>query len=692
MSTFLNANMATRLDSWRGGGTGRGAYILQGISASAVPLIVRGAASQSANPFSVETSAGSVLFAVDPSGNLTIAGTITVSINEAVTGNLSLTGSLSVTGTSTLTGAVTMASTLAVTGAVTLTGDVVANHNITVNNNFTGNGYAYFNNPVFISNSTTQPGLTITQPGDGRGIQIDSSATTLSCIAVITSLQTTGQIIHIPNADSLTTGGILNCVSNSSSNSTRALVQITNDNTAATSTTALSVKQDAAMRAVYINQTANNYALELDVSGTTSAAFRMSTTAQTTGNIIAVPAANSLTSGAILSLLSNSGDTTSRNLINLVNDSTTATGATCIRIQQDAAQNIITALYVGNNAFQLLYHGGINITQAAVAAGAVSFAITPGAHTAVVAEVIDYSVVAHTDVITGAYATQRFSNFAQPTISAASSLTVTTAVSVNIDAAPTVASSAVITNVYGLQVGGATTIANAAGTLYAAVNMPAHTITLSTTTQVTSAGPAGLKIGTLTINQSGGAVTVDSASALYIAAAPTAGASVTLTSPYSIWVDAGLTRLDGGVAFAGSGQTTLSNYTEGTFTPTVTLVGGVGNTTPVYSTNTGRYTQIGNRVFVDVYLTGDGGAEGAGTGTLSVAIPTASSASHPTSYFPCGFFANGTAEEPIWGQIAAGGSVIDFAYEDVLNNFAVMTGAEQNNTTRTVRLKFFYEV
>ena len=133
-------------------------------------------------------------------------------------------------------------------------------------------------------------------------------------------------------------------------------------------------------------------------------------------------------------------------------------------------------------------------------------------------------------------------------------------------------------------------------------------------------------------------------------------------------------------------------YIEGTFSPTVTLVGGAGNTVPVYSTNTGRYTRIGNRVFVDIYLTGDGGNEGASTGAFTVAIPIASSASHPTSYFPVGFFANAAAEDPLWGQIVAGASVIDFAYEDVLNNFLAMTGAEQNNATRTVRLKFSYEV
>lgn len=204
---------------------------------------------------------------------------------------------------------------------------------------------------------------------------------------------------------------------------------------------------------------------------------------------------------------------------------------------------------------------------------------------------------------------------------------------------------------------------------------------------------AAVSLGVTTLANGTASLTYTDVASVYIAGIPVASTNVIFTNTaMALWVDAGLTRLDGGVTFAGSGQSTLRNYLEGTFAPTVTLVGGAGNTTPVYTTNTGRYTQIGNQVFVDIYLTGDGGAEGAGTGAFTVAIPIASSASHPTSYFPCGFFANSTAEYPIWGQIAAGASVIDFAYEDVLNNFTVMTGAEQNNVTRTVRLKFNYEV
>lgn len=138
--------------------------------------------------------------------------------------------------------------------------------------------------------------------------------------------------------------------------------------------------------------------------------------------------------------------------------------------------------------------------------------------------------------------------------------------------------------------------------------------------------------------------------------------------------------------------TNVLAYIENTFAPTVTLVGGAGNVVPVYTTNTGRYTRIGNRVFVDILLAGDAGQEGAGTGVFSVALPIAANASHPIYFFPAGSFANGTAENPIWGQILGSATVIDFAYVDVLNNFTVMSGADQSDVTRWMRLKFDYEV
>lgn len=196
-----------------------------------------------------------------------------------------------------------------------------------------------------------------------------------------------------------------------------------------------------------------------------------------------------------------------------------------------------------------------------------------------------------------------------------------------------------------------------------------------------------------TINAST-AQTVTDSTTVYVSGATVAGGTgpATITNNYALWVDDGLTRLDGGVVFAGSGQSTLSNYTEGTFTPTVTLVGGVGNTTPVYSTNTGRHTRIGDQVFTDVYLTGDGGAEGAGTGRINIALPIVAGVSHPTSFFPCGYADNGATEYEIWGQISSSATTIELVYFTTLGDEVDFTGADQNNVTRIIRLKFFYEI
>jgi hypothetical protein len=127
----------------------RDSEVFQGISAGSVPFTVKGVSGQTANIFTVQNSAGTVLFAVDPSGNLSIAGTATITINQVVTGNLSLTGTLSVTSTSTLTGAVTTGSSLAVGGALTVTGLASLNNGATISgttivNNLTVNGTTDF--------------------------------------------------------------------------------------------------------------------------------------------------------------------------------------------------------------------------------------------------------------------------------------------------------------------------------------------------------------------------------------------------------------------------------------------------------------------------------------------------------------------------------------------------------------------
>mgnify|MGYP001579777622 CR=1 FL=1 len=130
----------------------------------------------------------------------------------------------------------------------------------------------------------------------------------------------------------------------------------------------------------------------------------------------------------------------------------------------------------------------------------------------------------------------------------------------------------------------------------------------------------------------------------------------------------------------------------GTFAPTVTLVGGVSNTVPVYSTNTGRYIQYANIVFVEVLLTGDGGDEGGGSGILNIALPVTAGASHPGERFHAGYFENSTSLRPLFGTIAGGGTTVSL---DICTSVLIITGAagsDQNSTTRSIRLKFFYEI
>lgn len=138
-------------------------------------------------------------------------------------------------------------------------------------------------------------------------------------------------------------------------------------------------------------------------------------------------------------------------------------------------------------------------------------------------------------------------------------------------------------------------------------------------------------------------------------------------------------------------------YVEGTFTPTVTLIGGAGNTVPVYSTNSGRYTRIGNRVLVEIYLNGDGGNEGAGTGTIEIALPFTAGANMPGGNFSAGSITNNTESQPAYGFIQAGTATVAVRMQTdtagALNSTITgATGADQNNTTRSIRLQFSYEV
>jgi hypothetical protein len=132
-----------------------------------------------------------------------------------------------------------------------------------------------------------------------------------------------------------------------------------------------------------------------------------------------------------------------------------------------------------------------------------------------------------------------------------STLTAATTLSLN---APSAGANAIITNTRALSLGSAVTASvlnNAADATFSLLNTSTQGITLATTTQVTSACAAAAgRFGIITISQSGGAVTVDAAATVYIQGAVAAGGSVTITKPYSFWIDAGLPRIDSTTANA----------------------------------------------------------------------------------------------------------------------------------------------
>jgi len=590
---------------------------INGSDAGEIQLRVRGASGQTANILEAQNSAGTTLFSIDASGNMTIAGSISAVVSETITGNIDLTGNLTVNGNTTLgnvssdtitfvgtptfqtaisltqaltsTSSITSA-TLAVTGSATVgtnlvVGATTSTQGLTVTGTATFLGAVNFPSGLQITNDDNLIFGTTNAAGTATLMQYDT-AETVDCFKV--GVDETSRRVMIMDYGDINTNSALSAATNPTL-SIFAATYDANDRIDFYHTGTAGV----------INVGSGAAAFDVLTNGSTFVSFNTNGTFlmyggssgysnwQTGGSNVGLQFRNLLTTST-----TNAG-------YNFINDASGSTGNSAssgtqvfanfdAKVNQSGTagmiglrvKNIETSLGSGTSyifqglagttgateMFSIRNTGDTAITQAAVSAGRIAFTLTGGAHTAVVAESITHSHAAQTITITGAYATQRFVNIAQPTISAASALTVTTASTVDFNAAPTVASSAVITNANILNMGGAVTMAGAASATYSGINIDAHTVTDSTTTQITSACfAAGVRVGQITVAQSGGAVTVDAAASLYINAAPTAGASVTLTNAYALWIDAGAARFDGRIlGTQGADVASATNLTLGT--------------------------------------------------------------------------------------------------------------------------------
>ena len=278
---------------------------------------------------------------------------------------------------------------------------------------------------------------------------------------------------------------------------------------------------------------------------------------------------------------------------------------------------------------------GATITQAAATSGApFAFLLTEGAHTNLTAgaEINTFSIVlSDKQWDTGAKTLQRDLGITGGTYSFVGLSTVSTGATWAVTAAPSAGTNAIITKPVAMLVGGAATEASVAGLSYETISIPDHTITVTGATNVTSTTTAGISIGTITLSNA--SISYAAASGLYIKSAPVAAGGMTLTNPYAIFVDAGISRFDGAIAFGdetvdiGTSTVGLNDLHFGS--------GGIinfdgGDVTLTHSANT-LSVAGGNLAMGANSITGVGSAiTGTAGTTMTISIATASEAGTDT--------------------------------------------------------------
>lgn len=200
--------------------------------------------------------------------------------------------------------------------------------------------------------------------------------------------------------------------------------------------------------------------------------------------------------------------------------------------------------------------------------------------------------------------------------------------------------------------------------------------TVGSYTSIASTGTISGTVGSYTTLTASGTVTGTVGNYTTVAASGTMSAS-------------GYTAIQG----INVGEDTFNYYKElNSYSCTVSLVGGSGNVTPVYLTTACAYAKFGNWVWVQVYLSGDGGNEGAGTGNINIALPfTASTINVNEMQQSIGYALNNATEYQIVGAIASGATTIRLRYWSLISATSAITGAEQNNASRLISLGFWYK-
>ena len=206
---------------------------------------------------------------------------------------------------------------------------------------------------------------------DKQAIVVEAANIDADVMDITMDAVTTAKGIDI-TADGLTTGSALYIDSDSSSTGTRSIASVIQNHVSATGSTALLVQSDAGRGLVIdSNLAAGGYALEIDAEITTAntakiaaistsgTTLEISSVGVLTGKVVDVTAdaattgkginmsMDGLTTGSALYIDSDSSSTGTRNIVEIINNNTAATGATALKVQQDSSGD--AAVFQGGN-------------------------------------------------------------------------------------------------------------------------------------------------------------------------------------------------------------------------------------------------------------------------------------------------------------------------------------------------------
>ncbi len=284
-----------------------------GINAATSKETLNAALDTSNSRLNVSLAGGTISGDVTITGDLTVNGSATNSYDEIVNGQL-----------------VTFRDDASTVGT---------NDNIVIENDGAGDASLKFSLTgatdwfAYIDNSDSDKFKIRRSTTDHFTIDESGNATFGGTLASVTAI-TDGIGLNI-ESNSLTTGNVGRFYSDSSNTSARNLVEITNDHTGASGTTALRVRQDAAHTAIDIDA-ANTGDWAVDIQGTAH------------------------TTAGLLYNYSNSSDTGTRNLVEIHNDHASATGTTALKIIQDSSNSALTITSGNYSQLQMISSGAEN--------------------------------------------------------------------------------------------------------------------------------------------------------------------------------------------------------------------------------------------------------------------------------------------------------------------------------------------